>query len=114
MILRASVSTLFPYTPLFRSDFCGPPKGGSSAPEVHLLKALVLLFLLPDVVPYHFCVPPHCGYEVPPRPEMLAYEVPLLFSVYASQVNCTLPLDKPDHLRHCVLWRDRDQHVHVV
>src|SRR5437762_322315 len=23
---------------------------------------------------------------------MLAYEVPLLFSVYASQVNCTLPI----------------------
>src|SRR6476660_1822273 len=25
---------------------CGPPKGGSSAPQIHLLQALVLLFLL--------------------------------------------------------------------
>jgi hypothetical protein len=64
--------------------YCEPPKGGSSAPKVHLLQALVFLFLFLDVVPYHLCVPSDCGYEVSPRPEVLTYEVPLLLTVYTS------------------------------
>src|ERR1700738_840657 len=86
----------------------GPPKGGHSAPQVHLFKALVLLFLPLDVIAYHLCVPSYCGYKVSPRPEVLTYEVPLLLAVYASQVYRTLSLDKPDHLRHCVFWWDRN------
>src|SRR5260370_39465058 len=86
----------------------GPTKGGRSAPYVHLLQALVLLFLPLDVVAYHLCVPSYCGYKVSPRPEVLTYEAPLLLSVYASQVYRSLSLDKPDHLRHCVFWWDRD------
>src|SRR5580692_3085527 len=83
-------------------------KGGHSAPQVHLFKALVLLFLPLDVIAYHLCVPSYCGYKVSPRPEVLTYEVPLLLAVYASQVYRTLSLDKPDHLRHCVFWWDRN------
>ena len=52
--------------------------------------------------------------EISPRPEVLAYEVPLLLSVYTSQVDRTLSLDKSDYLRHCVLRWDRDQHMHVI
>ena len=34
---------------------------------------------------------------------MLAHEVPLPFTINAGQVDCTLPLDKPHHLRNRVL-----------
>src|SRR4051812_14500963 len=61
------------------------PEGGSSAPQIHLLQALVLLLLLLDVLAYYLCVPSYCGYEVCPRPEVLAYKISLLLSVYASQ-----------------------------
>src|SRR6516165_12313061 len=93
---------------------CWPPKGGPSTPQIHLLQAPVLLFLFPDIFPYHLLVSPYCGDEVPSRPEVLSYEVPLLLSVHASQVYRALSLDKPDHLRHCVFRWDRDQHVHVI
>ena len=33
-------------------------------PQIHLLQALVLLFLLFDVLAYYLCVPSYCGYEV--------------------------------------------------
>ena len=67
-------------------DRSGPPEGGSSAPQIHLLQALVLLFLLLDVLAYYLCVPSYCGYEVSPRPEVRAYKIPPLLSVYTSQV----------------------------
>src|SRR6516164_3364662 len=93
---------------------CWPPKGGPSTPQIHLLQAPILLFLFPNIFPYHLLVSPYCGDEVPSRPEVLSYEVPLLLSVHASQVYRALSLDKPDHLRHCVFRWDRDQHVHVI
>ena len=74
---------------------CWPPKGGPSTPQIHLLQAPVLLFLFPDIFPYHLLVSPYCGDEVPSRPEVLSYEVPLLLSVHASQVYRTLSLDNP-------------------
>ena len=66
------------------------------------------------VLAYYLCVPSYCGYEVSPRPEVLAYKISLLLSVYTRQVDRTLSLDKSDHLRHCVLRWDRDQHMHVI
>ena len=60
----------------------------------YLLQALVLLFLLLDVLAYYLCVASYCGYEVSPRPEVLAYKF-RFFSVYTSQVDRTLPLINP-------------------
>jgi len=45
---------------------------------------------------------------------VLPYEVALIFSVYPRQMDRTLALNKPDHLRDRVFRRDRDQHVHVI
>ena len=35
------------------------PYAGRAAPQIHLLEALVFLFLVPDVFSYHFLVPSH-------------------------------------------------------
>ena len=45
---------------------------------------------------------------------MLSHEIPLPLSVDAGQMDGTLPLDEPDHLRYRILRRYRDQYVHVV
>jgi hypothetical protein len=45
---------------------------------------------------------------------VLPYEFTLAFPIDPSQVYGALPLDLSDHLRHCVLWRDRDHQIHVV
>jgi hypothetical protein len=85
------------------------PKGGRSAPQIHLLQT----FILPDILSYHLLVSPHCGDEVSSRPEVLTYEGPLLLSVHASQVYRTLSFDRPDHLRYRIFRRDRDQHFQL-
>ena len=99
---------------LTRPRFLWPPKGGRSAPQIHLFQAPIFLLLPLDVVPYHLGVPSNRGYEVPSRPEVLTYEVAFSLSVHASQMDRAFALDEPDHLRHGVFRRDRDQHVHVI
>jgi len=49
-----------------------------------------------------------------PSPKTLASEISFPFSIHTGDVDGALCLDKADHVRHCVFWRDRDQHVHVV
>jgi hypothetical protein len=85
-----------------------------SAPQVHLVQALVFLLLIPDVIPNHFLIPTHRGHEVSPRPEMLPYEVLLPLPVHPRQMDSALALDKPHHLRHRIFGRNRDHDVHVV
>ena len=79
-----------------------PPKGGLLTPQIHLIQALILIFLLPDVLAYDLCVPPYCGYKVSPRPEVLTYEIALLLSVHTGQVYRALSLDKSEFRR----WPD--------
>ena len=81
-----------------------PPEGGRQRHK--FICSRRMSSLLPDVVPHHFGVPPNCGYEVPSRPEVLAYEVSFPLSVYTSQVDRALSLDESDHLRHRIFWRD--------
>ena len=45
---------------------------------------------------------------------MLIHKIELALPVQAGQVNRALPLDEPDHLRHRVLRRDRQQNVNVI
>jgi hypothetical protein len=52
--------------------------------------------------------------EVSTRPEMLPDEVAFPLAERPGYVNCALPFDVADDLRHRVLWRDRDHHVHMV
>ena len=62
----------------------------------------------------HLFVSSDSGYEIPPSPEMLADEIPLLLSVDPCQVYRTLALDVSDHLRHRVFRWDRDHHMHMI
>jgi hypothetical protein len=91
-----------------------PSKGEVSAPQIELLQALVLLFLVPDVLSDHLLVPSHCGDVIPFGPEVLTYAVSLPFPVHPGQVDRTLSLDEPHDLRHRVLRWDRYHHVHVI
>ncbi len=52
--------------------------------------------------------------EVPSGPKMLPHELPPSLPIHTRQMDCALSLDVPHHLRHCVLRRDRDHHVHVI
>ena len=45
---------------------------------------------------------------------MLAREVLLPAPKGPSHMNGTLPLEKTDHLRHRILRRNRDQHMHMI
>jgi hypothetical protein len=85
-----------------------------SAPEVHLLQALVFLLLVPNVVPYDLFIPTNRRYEIPSRPEALTDKIPPVFPIHTRQVYGALSLDEADHLRNGVLGRDRDHHVNVI
>ena len=81
--------------PLTRPRSLGPPEGGSSAPQIHLLQTLVFLFLLLDVLAYYLGVSSYCGYEISPRPEVLAYEVSLLLPYTRAKWIALFPLINP-------------------
>ncbi|GHU19870.1 hypothetical protein FACS189475_07830 [Betaproteobacteria bacterium] len=82
--------------------------------QIELIQPLILLFLLPDVAPNHLFVTSYRGNEIPSRPKMLPDEITFALPEYARNMDCTLALDVPDHLRHCVLWRYRNQHMNMV
>jgi hypothetical protein len=52
-------------------------------------------------------------YRVAARPEMLAYEVPLL-SAQPGDGNRALAFQKPDHRGHRMFLGYRDAHMHMV
>jgi hypothetical protein len=45
---------------------------------------------------------------------MMPHEVAATLPEVPRDMDCALPLDEPDHLRHRVFWRDRDHHMNVV
>ena len=69
---------------------------------------------MPNVLPDHFLVSTHCRNKVPPRPEMLSHEILAPPPIQSRQMNRALALDVPHHLRHRVLRRYRDHHVHMI
>ena len=75
--------------------FVGPPEGGRSAPQIHLIEAAVFLFLFPDVLPYHGFVSTHGRDEVPSGPEVLPHETALSLPVDPGQMDRTLALINP-------------------
>src|ERR1700723_1306107 len=94
--------------------FFGHPSVAASESQVQLFQALVFLLLLLDVRSDHRLVSSHGRHEIPSCPEMLPDKIPLALSVDARQVDRALSLDKPDHLRHRVFRRYRNQHVYMV
>ena len=79
-----------------------------------MLNALILLLLATDVVSDLGLVAAYRRDKVPPRPKVLAHEVPPALGVCARDVDRALALEVPDHLRDRVLRRDRDQHMHMI
>jgi hypothetical protein len=88
--------------------------GGRSFPQVQLVQALIFHFLVANVLPNHSLIPAYCRYQIPSRPEMLTNVILFSLPVRPRQVNRALALDIPNHLRHCVFRRYRNQYVHMV
>jgi|SRR5579875_1464823 len=84
------------------------------SPQAHLVQAFVFLFLVANVFSNRFFISTHRGHEEPSCPKGLGHKIPLALSVHPRQMDRALPLDIPNHLRHRVLGRNRDHHVHVV
>src|SRR6202521_3443596 len=95
-------------------NLVGPPEGGRSTPQIHLLQAPILVFLLFYVLPYHRFVSTYGRDEVPSSPEVLPHEITLLLPVDTGQMDRTLALDKPNHLRDRIFRWNRDHHVNVI
>lgn len=72
------------------------------------------IFLIPDVLSDHFLIPPHCRDKIPSRPKTLSHKVAPALSVHSGNVDRTLPFHVPHHLRHRMLWRNRNQHVNMI
>jgi len=83
-------------------------------PETELVDPPVLRLLMPDVLADSYFVPTYGRYEVATCPEVLPDEIALLLQILPRDLDRALAFDVADHLRHRVLRRDRDQHVHVV
>src|SRR6202166_1330887 len=74
----------------------GPPEGGRLTPQIHLIQAVVLLLLIPDVLPYHRFVSTYGRDEVRSGPEELPHQIPLLLSRYTGQNDCApCPVSTP-------------------
>ena len=69
---------------------------------------------MPNVLPDDFLVSTHRRYEVAPGSEVLPDKVPLHLGVAPRDVDGTLPFDVTDNLRHSILRRDRNHHVHMI
>ena len=95
-------------------EFLGHLKVAVSTPKVELVEPPILFFLVSDIGSDGFLIIAHCVHEEPSRPEMLAYEIAFAFPLDPSQMDCAFALDEPDNLRHFILGRDRNHHVHVI
>jgi len=81
-----------------------PPQRWRSVVQPQLVQSFVLLFLVANILADHGFVPAHCGHELSPAPRN------------ARQQNCASVLRTlaPDGLRHRVLGRNQDHHMHMV
>src|SRR5215470_17848656 len=82
--------------------------------QIQSIQPLVFRLLLLDVRPDHSLISSDRRHKVPSCPKVLSYKAPFALSIDSRQVDRTLPFYEPDHLRHRVFGRDRDQHMHVI
>lgn len=94
--------------------FFESPRGDRSAPQIHLVQSRIFLLLILDVLPNHGFVTTDGRNKISSRSEVLPHEIALPLAVHPRQVNRTLALDVPDHLRYRIFRLDRDHHVHVI
>ena len=69
------------------------------APSKGALEAafLIRLFLFPDVLLYTLQLKAHCGYGIPPCPDVFSDEVPILLLSAPRDGQGTLALQKAKH-----------------
>jgi hypothetical protein len=82
--------------------------------QTRLVEFLVVLFLTANVLADRTLIDPHGGQEIPPRPEVVTFEVPIPTHESAGRPNRTLAFDVSDHVRNSMLWWNSDHHMHVV
>ena len=82
--------------------------------HLHLIYSEIVLFLFADVGTDRSLVCPNCRYKISPGPEILAREVRPMTSVGSGNMNSRLALDVSNHLRYCILWRNRHQHMNMI
>ena len=81
---------------------------------MQLVEPSVLGLLLFDVFTDRLLVSSYRGYELPSGPEIVAGEVFPFAEEAPCDVDGTFALDETNHLRHAILGRNTDQHVHMV
>ena len=68
-----------------------------STPQIHLIQAHVLLFLVSDVLPDRRFISAHCGDEKASGPEVLTDKTPFPLAVHPGQMDHALSLDVSNH-----------------
>ncbi len=82
--------------------------------QLHLVVALVLIFLVTDVRSNNALVQSNRRNKIASRPKMLTGKVLLSPAKPARNLNRALPLQVPDHVRHRVLRRNADAYMNVI
>ena len=96
------------------AGICEPPKAADLPAELHLIVALVLGFLVPDIGPYHVLVEPNGRNEITARPKMLSREIAFSTAEFARDLNRALALEVAHHIGNRLLRRDADANVDVI
>jgi len=79
-----------------------------------LFKSLIFRLLMSDVRADHPLIATDSRDIIPPRLKMLPNKIALTLTIDSGHVDRAFPLDVPDHLRHCILRWDRNQHMNMV
>ena len=90
------------------------PRRGLRLAKFQLLLLLFLRFLLPDVITDDLFGQIDRADAVPTRPKVVAREVAWPPQILPMNADRRLPLQEPHRVRHAELWRDTQQHVHVI
>ena len=77
--------------------------------QIYLVQSLVVMLLVPDA----FSNQPTFRLTEKCYPTKFLVPVPYT-RANPRQVDCTRPLDLPNHLRGRILQQDRDHHVHAI
>ena len=82
--------------------------------QCQLIDSLVFLLLFLYVLADLLLIAPHGRDKVPSGPESFTREVSRLSHKRSGDLDRTLSLHVPDHLRYRILRRNRYQHMHMV
>ena len=79
-----------------------------------LVTFLIVLFLLADVLADCALIDSHCRHEVSTCPEVVSLEALMPAHEIACRPNRSLALDVPHDLRHRILGRNPNHHMHMI